>query len=464
MDNKRLINHIKSYSTLEWIIFIKIIENKSDEELEKIEPNEIERYNLRNSNWYSKLLDLALRLSDREKMVVKFDNIPKKQDYRKFISLYLNSYDNESNFKDDLNFDLKLALSKYGYEQLKIYQPPINDLGRLLALYEPKEDLFKEFFGLTPNQIVYFYSLNNSKHSIYEPFDFKNMLRLLNDYDNKINGKKLKKFLDMFSITTKKYRLEAKKIGITKNTMKSKRLIETYPIVAFNNGYYLIPSINILLSSLSYKIFEVINQQFKDSQRFKNNFGNTFENYVRDLTKFSHSDYFFECNELIKNDNEDKAEFYLLDNESCLVVESKLLHIDEEIILNKSAKELKERFEDTIEKALGQLGSCFKKLDIKNKYGIIVIHTHIPLLENYIQLFKYKYDFLDTVKIVSIIDYEIMIHNSYDEIIEYFQMPEGNGKRQIALHFNQRNKYCEKKYVDLINELKDNLLMRENIE
>ena len=459
MNNKNLINHIKSYTTLEWLIFIKILENKSDDELKKIEPIEIERYNLQNTNWYRILSDLSLRLSNREKTIVKFDNIPTKLDYRKFISLYINSYDNESNFKDDLDFDLNLALSKYGYEQLKIYQPPVNDLGRLISLYESKENLFKELFGLTPKQIIYFYSLNNSKHSIYEPFDFKNMLRLLKEYDNKINAKKLKKFLDMFSITIKKYRQEAKKLGITKKTMKSKRLIETYPIVAFNNGYYLVPSINILLTSLSYKIFDVINQQFNDSQSFKVKFGDTFENYIRNLTKFSHNDYFLECNELVKNDNRDKAEFYLIKDESCLVVESKLLHIEDGLILNKSAKEIKRKFEKTIEKALGQLDSCFKKIDKKNKYGIIVIHTHMPLLENYIQLFDYgeKYGFLDNVMIISVIDYEILIHNSFDEIIEYFQKSKDSEKSQIPLHFKQINKYCQKRYFELIDELKSNI-------
>lgn len=36
MSNKRLIGHIKKYTTFEWLVFIKILENKSDDELLKI--------------------------------------------------------------------------------------------------------------------------------------------------------------------------------------------------------------------------------------------------------------------------------------------------------------------------------------------------------------------------------------------------------------------------------------------
>lgn len=459
INNKILINHIKSFTTFEWLIFIKILENKTDEELVKIEPNQVERFNLQNTNWYSKLLDLALRLSNYEKTKVKLDILPRTNDYRKFISLYLESYDKESNFKDDLDHSLDLALSKYVYEQLKNYAPSINNLGRLIELYGSKEALFKELFGLTPKQILYFYTLNNAKHDIYHPFDFTNMLRLLVEYDKNINSKKLKKFLDIFSITVKMYRFKAKELGITKNTMKSKRLIETYPIIALNNNHYLIPSINVLLTALTYKIFDVINEQQNNPQRFKTKFGNTFEKYIRNLTKFSHNEYFYECDKLITEKNEEKAEFYLLKDNACLVIESKLLHIDEEMILNKSAKDLESKFQDTIEKALNQLNSCFKKLNVEKQYGIIVIHTHIPLLENFIKLFKYKtkYNFLDNVMIMSILDYEVIIHNPLNKIIEYFKLPNDNNKSQIALYFEQKNSFLENSYLNLIEELKNTI-------
>ena len=458
-SSKLLINHIKSYSTFEWLIFIKILENKSDEELKKIEPNEIERYNLQNSNWYSKLLDLALRLSDYEKTKVTFDSLPRAQDYRAFIKLYLESYDSESDFKTDLDYSLDLAITKYLYEQNKHYAPPVNDMGRLIELYDAKERLFQEFFGLTPKQILYFYTLNNAKHNIYEPFDLMNMLRLLKDYDNKITKIILKKFLDIFSKSIKEYRETTRDNNITKNTMKSVRLIEQYPIVKLNNNYYLIPSINILLESLSYKIFEVLNKEVKNSENFKQSFGDTFENYLIKLTKFSHNEYFYECDELVRKEGNRKAEFYLKKDDTVLVVESKLLHIDEKVILHASAIDLEKKFKNTIFSALEQIDSCFKKIDVQNKYAVIVIHTHIPLLENFIRLFKHKskYDFLDNVIILSVIDYEIMIHNSFDNIIEYFQLPFTNEKSQIALYFKQQNKYLETSILNLINSLKNDM-------
>jgi adenylate kinase family enzyme len=132
MSNKRLIGHIKKYTTFEWLVFIKILENKSDDELLKLESNQMERYNLQNSNWYSKLLDLVLRLSDYEKTKVKLDTLPRAQDYRAFIKLYLESYDSESDFKADLDYSLDLAFTKYLYEQNKHYAPPVNSMGRLI--------------------------------------------------------------------------------------------------------------------------------------------------------------------------------------------------------------------------------------------------------------------------------------------------------------------------------------------
>ncbi|MDD2889006.1 MAG: hypothetical protein PHY66_14525 [Aliarcobacter sp.] len=466
MSNKRLIGHIKKYTTFEWLVFIKILENKSDDELLKLESNQMERYNLQNSNWYSKLLDLALRLSDYKKTKVKLDILPRAQDYRAFIKLYLESYDSESDFKADLDYSLDLAFTKYMYEQNKHYAPPVNSMGRLIELYSTKELLFKEFFGLTPKQILYFFTLNNAKHNIYEPFDFTNMLRLIKGYDNKITETQLKKFLDIFSKSIKHYRLEARKLGITKNTMKSIRLIEQYPIVELGKDYYLIASINILLESLSYKIFTILYKEVKNSENFKRSFGDTFENYLRTLTKFSHNEYFYECDELVKKEGNRKAEFYLMKDDTTLVIESKLLHIDENIILNGSAVELEDKFKNTIFSALDQIDICFKKLDALNKFAVIVIHTHMPLLENFIRVFKYKckYDFLDNVMILSVVDYEIMIHNSFERIIEYFETPYTNEKSQVSLYFEKRNKFLEASCLKLISDLKNKIEQESDLK
>jgi len=460
VNDKNLITHIKKFTTFEWLIFIKSLENKSDENISRMSANEIEEFNLRNSNWYSKLLDLSLRLSDYKNTKVNMGFLPNQIDYKKFISLYLEVYDKESNFKEDLTYSLDIALSKYMYEQSKYYAPPVNDLGRLIELYGTKDDLFKERFGLTPKQIVYFYSINNTKHDIYEPFTFNQMFTLMETYDKKITRKKLKRFLDSFSINIKNYRLMAKDMRITKRTMKSERIIEKFPIVALENNHYLIPSRNILLSSLTYNIFNILNSIQKDSQRFKTKFGTTFENYIRNLTNFSHSQYFFECDDLIKIKKKKKrAEFYLQKNNSLLLIEAKILHIDENTILNMSGRDIVNKFKDTIHDALNQIDSCFNRLDIKNKYGIIVIHTQIPMLSNYIDLFKEntKYEFLENVLILSVIDYEIMMHNSFEKILEYFNLSSEN-KTQVPLFFEQRNTFLIANYLKLMNELEGSLL------
>lgn len=459
MKNILLINLIKTYTTFEWLVFIKTLENKSDEELLKIEPDEFQRNVLINSNWYSKLLDLALRLSDYEKTKVNLDNLPRIQDYKRFIEYYLKSYDSESNFKADLDYSLDLALAKYTYEQLKNYAAPVNNMGRLLELYKEKEALFKEYFGLTPKQILFFYFLYNARHNIYEAFDLSNILRLIKGYDYKIKEEQLKRFLEVFSIDIKGYRFQAKELGITKNTMKSIRIIEQHPIVRLKNEKYFIPSTNVLLEALTYKVFSLLNNKVISSKNFKQSFGDVFENYLRNLTKFSHSEYLYECNELVKDiEDREKAEFYLLKGDSVLIIESKLLHIDEHIILNSSVIELEKKFKKTIYKALSQIDSCFKKLDVKNKYAVIVIHTHIPMLDNFIKIFKNKakYEFLDNVMILSVVDYEIMIHNPFENIIEYFELRNTNAKSQIALHFEQRNEFLVNSCLILQNDIKRN--------
>jgi hypothetical protein len=180
---------------------------------------------------------------------------------------------------------------------------------------------------------------------------------------------------------------------------------------------------------------------------------------VRNLTKFSHCEYFYECDKLVREESNRKAEFYIMKDNTTLVIESKLLHIDEKVILHASAIELEKKFKNTIFSALDQIDSCFKKLDVENKYAVIVIHTHMPLLENFIRLFKYKckYDFLDNVIILSVVDYEIMIHNSFERIIEYFEIPYTNEKSQVSLYFENRNKFLETSCLKLISDLKNKI-------
>lgn len=454
---KPVINHIRKFTTLEWLVFIKVLENKTEEELKKIEPNRAELYNLQNSNWYVILVDLALRLSNYERTKVNLQQLPTKYDYRTFISFYLDSSDNETNFTADLNHSLNLALSKYGYEQMKRYGPPVNNLGRIIKLYGGVESIFRDTFGLSPKQALYFYTLNKAKHEIYEPFDIKNMLRLLQGYDVTITENRLQTFLNIFSITIKDYRLSSKNEGIMKTTVKSKRLIEKYPIICLERNYlYFIPSIHVLLESLSHKIFEKLKELQKNSNDFQRKFGDVFEDYIRALTQFSHKEHFYECNQLIQQDHQKKAEFYLVKDDTAIIVEAKLLYIDEQIILNGSTIDLETKFKNTIRTAVEQIQSCFENIKMDHKYGLIVIHTHVPLLETYIQQFQGRkgFDFLNNIKIISIIDYEILIHNEIESIFKYLKQDDGD-KQQIALFFEQRNPFCKQSVLDLIDEVRD---------
>ncbi|MEA1953369.1 MAG: hypothetical protein U9O24_03155 [Campylobacterota bacterium] len=465
-NSKLLINHMKKFTTFEWLLFIKILENKSEKELEKLEKDKLHLNMLQNSNWYLLILDLSIRISDDKNRKVSLDNLPTIYDYYNFVKLYINSNDVDkgNNFSKDLDYSLHLAMLKMTYEQFKMYAHISNSLGRLIKLYGSIENKVKEVFGLSPNQIAIFYMLNNVKHDIYVPFSFKEMFELLNSWDNSITEENLKKFFTIFSITVEEYRLKLKALGITKTKIKSKRLISHMPILDLTNGYYFIPSKFVLNEALSYKIFEVIDGIQEGSETFKRNFGSTFENYIRELTYTSHVNCFYECHNLIKDEMEQKkAEFFLSEGDTSIVIESKLLHIDEDILLHGSAKQLDRKMDKRIKDALSQIESCFNYLKTKYKYGIIVIHTHMPMIDSLLSELKATLNSENKANIilVSIIDFEVMIHNPYEKIIEYFQKK--NDDKSVALFFEQENSHLQKASVDLLKTVKDNLTLSKDL-
>lgn len=458
-SNRLLINHIKKYSTFEWLLFIKILENQSGKDLFLMASNEFERSNLENPNWYLIIIDLAVRFADEQKTKVSSDLLPTKEDYMQFISLYVDCSDDDSNFVIDLNISVEAAFAQYGYEQLKPYSPIANSVGRLIDLYENKEILFKDQLGLSPKQILYFALIHNSPQyrKIYEPFDLNSMLRLLQQYDSKISLDRLKKFLSIFSITIKNYKLKSKELGNTKDKIKTIRLIEQFSIIALENNHYFIPSINALTQSLTYKMFFTLENIQQNREKFKRSFGKPFEDYTRRLTQFSHADCFFECDQLITQDNCDKAEYYLSKNDSTIVIECKLLPVNEVILLNGKMEEIEDILFEKIKKAIRQISSCFEYISTKNKFGIIVIYTHFVMPEAYFELLKrqLKYDCIDNIKILSIVDYENLIHDDFNTIIEFLM------GRQKRSKLQQPNKYLRNKVYSLLNELKQTLKNKE---
>lgn len=457
--NKEIIDYIKHYTVFEWLVYIKKLENMTNDDFIKYESNDLERNLLQNYNWYLIILDLSIRFSDHHKTIVKFRHLPTKYNYRKFISLYINSKDNESNFPKDLDFSLHIAMSRYGHEQLKRYAPMLNDLCRVVDLYNVKEPLLKQFIGLTPKQIFYFVILNNAKHDIFEPFDFDNMFRLLRAYDSALKPEKLWRFLSIFSISIKDYRNKCKTFGYTKETIKNRRLIEQYPIIDLGNKHYFIPSINALIEALTYRIFDTLCELQVNEHNFKRSFGDTFEDYTRRMTKYSHNEHFFECDDIIFEDKKKKAEYYLLKDNTTIVIESKLLPVNENIILNGQLQELEKEFIETVSDALRQIGSCFNNIDADKKIGIIVIHTHTLMLEHYLELIKPKLncDFIDDVVIMSIIDFEILIHNDFKKIVEYFSQENYFNRQQLPLFFNQHNSYLKNVFNNILDEINSNI-------
>lgn len=58
MNNKKIFERIKLFNVMEWVVFIKIFENLSTEELGKYNLNSSDLNILKNTNWYSMVLDI----------------------------------------------------------------------------------------------------------------------------------------------------------------------------------------------------------------------------------------------------------------------------------------------------------------------------------------------------------------------------------------------------------------------
>lgn len=412
---------MKSYSTFEWLLFIKILEAKNDEEIKSISNDDLESYNLKNTNWHVILIDLAIRLSDDTNLQVDIRNLPEIRNYHIFISHYINTHDEEESFAQDLNHSMFLALSKYSYEQLKRFSPIANNLGRLLELYGDIEDRYKSVFGLSPRQTLLFYLLHYTQQKLLPPFSFNEMFEIMQKLDATIKGKQLRRFFEIFSISIKDYRLTAKSRGISKTTIKCKRIIEFSPILKLANDYYFIPSAIVLLESLTYKTFEILMNEASEPDAFRRKFGEPFENYVRKLTNCFHGNFLHECHDLIVKDGQKKAEFYLLKNDVLIVIEAKVLHIDEDIILSKQTCEIEKKFKSTLQKALKQIQTSFNHIAAKEKYGIIVIHTHMPMIGAWTDFIERHVasEYTGRIQLMSIFEYESTIHYELERIAEY---------------------------------------------
>jgi flagellar biosynthesis chaperone FliJ len=448
MTNHELEKLIKQFSVFEWLVFIKVVETMSGKYIEKLTLDESKLFNLTNSNWYPIIMDLAIRFSsyDTTDMIEIYD-FKMNNAYQQFIPLYVNHHDDLEKYKKDLKNNVNLMLSRAMNEQLRHTSPYINSLGRLIKLYEGKDTLFKQEFGLTNKQMIVFYFMSKELSKIDKSPSNIILYEVIQKIDSSIKKKDFERFLNNFSISIKNYRLKAKELGITKHTIKCERLIYKYPII-IHNASYMIPSMNVLLDVLSYKIFDKLNEN--SSESFKRDFGDEFENYIREMTQHFHDENMYECDELITKDSKKRAEFYLLKNNISLVIEAKVLAIDEKMIIDSDIKELEKKFKNTIGNAIKQMNSCSDKCP--NMYGLIVIHTHIPTINNFFQ--KYKSSLVPQLKnkvvLISVVEYENLISKSFEKIIEQINLLSHNSFNIIE---STENEYLRTKYNEYITPI-----------
>lgn len=383
--------------------------------------------------------------------MIEIDDYQMVPRYLELISDYINYHDDVEEFKKNFKSLQKQnkMISFLMYDQLRNISPIINSLGRLIVLYDTQESLFKQEFGLVPKQILLFYHIMSSIPTDTEPLNKDLICSLLQELDSSIKNKMVNKFLDIFAISVKNYRLGAKSLGITKYTVKNKRLIMEYPIIEYNN-MYIVPSSFVLLESLSYKIFNKINTTDNRIRAF----GDTFENYIRDMSKYFHESYFHECTGLIEEGKKGnkKAEFFLENDELSLVIEAKVLHINDAIVSSANIESIENKFKNTVVDALRQLDSCSKKLT--NMYSIIVVHTHLPVINVFIESIKKskrdKYLWLDKMVLLTVIDYENLISLPLNEIVEKIKELQDTSFNLIS---GKENEYLQNKYSEYIDPI-----------
>lgn len=421
-----LLTHIKSFYLYQWLIRLKTIESLNQSELEIFFDKDLSKQAmLNNLNFLEVIADLAIRNSDN-KMFPKqtgesdLDALPTiRDDYLFVVNQYINESETE-NFVVNMQRSPFLSMSAFMYEQVKYITPVINELGRIAVL-------FKDTFGLEPEQIVFILiMLNSIQKETRGIFNIKTDQHMRILYDcNICTWDDLNKFFSVFSISVRDYRMLAKDRGISKHTKKCQRIISEYPILKNyisldNHELYYIPLSNLLIYSISKTLFPKI-YSIQEKSRFKSKFGNYFEDYVRDMCLHSFgADKLVECSKIIKEEGKNIAEFQLnIDKETVLIVEAKAVYINEKYIIDSNIDKLNRAIENDLRKAYKQIHSCFNHIEFKEKFGIIVIMSYLPGLSSLAEHFKQKgFEYTsDNIVIMSIQEFEVLIGNS-PEIIK----------------------------------------------
>jgi len=417
---------MKRYYLYQWLIRLKTIETLSQEELKHFFPEDISKQALLdNLNFLEIIADIAIRTCEDKLFPKSFsenelDKLPSiERDYIYVVSKYLNESDTEK-FSKNIQRSLSLGMSIFMYEQIKYITPQINELGRIVVLFQNYKELFKSTFGLEPEHIVLMLVIfNNIQKETRGIFNInENPIFHLLYNCGILTPHELDKFLSSFSISVKDYKILARSRNITNKTINCSRILSEFPIlknsISNNPHIYYIPLVNTLIYSISKTIFPKI-YAIQQKAKFKGRFGNHFEDYVRELSLQSFgTSRLIECTNIVKEKGKDIAEFQLeLDAETVLIIEAKAIYIDEEFILTANFDKLNKAIEQDLRKAYKQIHSCFEHIDYEKKFGIIVIMSYLPGLSSLSEYLKEKgFEYTsENITIMSIQEFETLIGN-----------------------------------------------------
>lgn len=417
---------MKHYFLYQWLIRLKTIETLSGKELKDFFSEDLSKQALLdNLNFLEIIADIAIRTCEDKPFPKSFnenelDKLPTiERDYIYVVSKYLNESDTEK-FSKNIQRSLSLGMSMFMYEQIKYITPQINELGRIVVLFQNYKKLFKSIFGLEPEQIVLMLVIfNNIQKETQGIFNIiENPIFQLLYTCALLTPNELNKFLSSFSISVQDYKTLAKSRNISNKTINCTRILSEFPIlkncISNNPNVYYIPLVNTLIYSISKTIFPKI-YAIQQKAKFKGRFGKHFEDYVRELSLQSFgTSKLLECTDIVKEKGKDIAEFKLeLDINTALIIEAKAIYIDEEFILTANFDKLNKAIEQDLRKAYKQINSCFEDINYQEIFGIIVIMSYLPGLSSLSEYLKEKgFEFIsENITIMSIQEFETLIGN-----------------------------------------------------
>jgi hypothetical protein len=451
--NQNFLNHINKYHPIEWLLKSVELSRRDNSKFKS-------KLDISSSSEFLVIMsDVAIRVSQKN---IYNGDIPTDKEYEDFIHLYINTQD--SNHTKLLQDHGVIALSLICTEQMKFHYPIVNLIGRLSLLYSHYED---EILGMAGLRITHILTILIALMAHYQkPENYIFEARNINVKG--LTKENINSFLNFFSSDVKAYKNELKNLGFDKRKLYSFRLLEKKPIINFNKEYYILPSIDNLLYSITSGMNIHLLTYFSNigkGKKYHDLLGGKFEDYVRLLTCEVFDDI-IEAKDIVPKETEN-AEFVIDFDNTAIVVEVKKFVLLRDSAFKTDINDLDTLIKRHIVKAYKQIKTTFKYVKQGKKIGIIVTLGDINIQTSIFDYLRSKYpnegaEYLDNIIIMSIGQYEALFANTPEDIMTILNTSlyaNSNYKTDILLAIHSlgketKNKFLLKAYSAEIDEIK----------